>query len=192
MGILKFILDVNDAVDYYRNFSCSSQNLDGFLRCYRHARGNECYGDSTNVQVATSGHGTGRIGSYNTNKAIERGCWHLTLSEAIKFSFAHKVCIGKGCLELTKREAIKLLFTRKVWHEKDESGQEFLALERYDLNSFNTNYKMSKGNKSSDDGDPYARPAAYCPWCGTKLRDTGKHYTCQRCGVISYDVDVMR
>ena len=138
MSILKFILDVNDAVDYYRNFSCSSQNIDGFLRCYRHARGNECYGDSTNVQVATSGYGTGRIGSYNTNKAIERGCWHLTLSEAIKFSFAREVCIGKGRLELTKREAIKLLFTRKVWHEKDESGQEFLALEKYDLNSFNT------------------------------------------------------
>lgn len=192
MGILKFIINVSDAVDYYRNFSCSSQNIDGFLRCYRHARGNECYGDSTNIQVATSGHGTGTR-SYNTNKDIERVCCHLTLSEAFKFSFARKVCIGKGRLELTRREAIKLLFTRKVWHEKDESGREFLALERYDLNSFNTNYEMSKGNKSSYDGDPYAEPAAYCPWCATKLRDTGKHYTCERCGDIPYDEeDILR
>lgn len=136
MGFLNFLINVNDAVDSYRNFSCSSQNLDGFLRCYRHARGNECYGDSTNIQVATSGHGTGTR-SYNTNKDIERGCYHLTLLEAIKFSFARKVCIGKCSLELTRREAFNLLFTRKVWHEKYESGQEFLALERYDLPSFN-------------------------------------------------------
>lgn len=54
MGFLDFIINVNDAFDSFRNFSCRSQNLDGFLRCYRHAKGNECYdGDSTNAIMAS-------------------------------------------------------------------------------------------------------------------------------------------
>lgn len=212
MGLLDFFINVNDAFDSFRNFSCSSQNLDGFLRCYRHARGNECYGDSTNIQVATSGHGTGRIGSYNTNKAIERGCWHLTLSEAIKFSFARKVCIGKGRLELTRREAIKLLFTRKVWHEKDVSGQEFLAIERYDLPSLNERMHYNKacygdstnaimasrsGCKKSCSPPTMQRtlgPKEYCSECGAELyelfHDPNNNRICPECGNKEYYWDV--
>ena len=146
MGFLQFLINVNDAVDSFRNFSCSSQNLDGFLRCYRHARGNECY-DADSINAIMASRSGCKQSSYNTNKAIERGCWHLTLSEAIKFSFARKVCIGKGRLELTRREAIKLLFTRKVWHEKDVSGQEFLALEMYDLPSLNERMHHNKAER---------------------------------------------
>jgi len=143
MGFLDFIINVNDAVDSFRNFSCNSQNLDGFLRCYRHARGNECYGDSTNIQVATSWHGTGTE-NYNTNKDIERFCCHLTLWEAFRILFTCNICIGKGCLEITRREAFNLLFTREIWQEKRKDGQEFLAIERYDLPSLNESKHYNK------------------------------------------------
>lgn len=46
MSLLDIICDASEALDLYRNFSCNSQNFDGFKRCYDYASGNTHYYDN--------------------------------------------------------------------------------------------------------------------------------------------------
>lgn len=46
MSLLDIICNASDALDLYRNFSCNSQNLEGFKRCYDYASGNTHYYDN--------------------------------------------------------------------------------------------------------------------------------------------------
>jgi hypothetical protein len=46
MSLLDIICDASEALDLYRNFSCNSQNLEGFKRCYDYASGNTNYYDN--------------------------------------------------------------------------------------------------------------------------------------------------